>query len=124
MQDEASSACGHENSPSARFCDVCGARLPLQCPRCSAINRRHANFCANCGVDLRDVGRTHATPPVASGEPLADTAPANEAVPAIVESEFMSTAPVVSPTRAARAGADVGDAERLEHIRRFFDREK
>jgi peptide/nickel transport system substrate-binding protein len=48
------SPCGHRNPPSAHFCDVCGVRLPMQCPRCRGINRRDANFCSTCGTSLRD----------------------------------------------------------------------
>src|SRR5262245_4797256 len=105
MPDEMLSPCGHENPPTAHFCDVCGARLPMQCPRCSAINRRHANFCANCGIDLRDASL------------------ANETASALVESSPRSMAPVVPPRQAASEGADVEDVMRLEHIRRFFESE-
>jgi len=41
------SPCEHRNPPSAHFCDVCGVKLPMQCPCCHAINRRQANFCNN-----------------------------------------------------------------------------
>src|SRR5215510_11582513 len=54
--------CGHENPPSARFCDVCGVKLPGPCPHCHAINRTQANFCANCGIELRDARPPSATP--------------------------------------------------------------
>ena len=49
------SVCGHHNGPSAHFCDVCGVKLALHCPRCHATNRSQANFCSNCGIDLHIV---------------------------------------------------------------------
>ena len=107
MQEDPASPCGHENPPSAHFCDVCGARLPMPCPRCSAINRGHANFCANCGIDLRDATPTHATPSTALVGSPPDESPAS--VPA---------------KRVAREGVDFGEAERLEQIRRFFARQQ
>jgi Double zinc ribbon len=55
------SPCGHRNPPSAHFCDVCGVRLPMQCPSCRAINRGEANFCSTCGRGLRDSEGAHAT---------------------------------------------------------------
>ena len=61
--------CGHRNPPHAHFCDVCGATLQMQCPRCHAINRRQAHFCNMCGSSLRDARRTHATPTIVPSEP-------------------------------------------------------
>jgi hypothetical protein len=61
--------CGHRNPPSAHFCDVCGATLPMQCPRCHAINRRQAHFCNMCGLSLSDLPRTQATPSIVPLEP-------------------------------------------------------
>ena len=57
------SSCGHRNPPDSRFCDVCGTRLPAQCPHCHAINRAEANFCGSCGAALGNSPRVHATPP-------------------------------------------------------------
>ena len=54
--------CRHRNPPGAHFCDVCGVKLPLQCPRCHEINRRQANFCSNCGISLGDGRRISAAP--------------------------------------------------------------
>src|SRR5262245_63003103 len=59
-------ACGHRNPPGAHFCDTCGARLPMQCLRCHAINRSDANFCSRYGSGLGDAPRTDAAPPSAS----------------------------------------------------------
>jgi type II secretory pathway predicted ATPase ExeA len=70
------SPCGHRNPPNFRFCDVCGARLPLKCARCHAINRADANFCGNCGTALRDFRRAEATPPIAPAPASAARSPA------------------------------------------------
>jgi peptide/nickel transport system substrate-binding protein len=94
------SPCWHPNSAGARFCDVCGLRLAVQCPCCDAINRGEANFCATCGTDLRDFqppapesGATAASPP-----PPAWLS-ANDGAPGFDEPE---------------------ETERLERITRFF----
>ncbi|GFP24277.1 hypothetical protein HKBW3S09_01744, partial [Candidatus Hakubella thermalkaliphila] len=47
--------CGTVNSPGARFCKHCGARLEAQvviCPKCGAENKPEAKFCANCGTKI------------------------------------------------------------------------
>lgn len=58
MKDDSGplSPCGHRNAPGSHFCDVCGVALPVQCPRCHAVNRRQANFCSSCGIGLRAFG--------------------------------------------------------------------
>jgi peptide/nickel transport system substrate-binding protein len=56
-------SCGHPHAPHARYCDVCGRRLPLSCPGCAAVNRPEANFCRRCGTDLRAADLAHAAPP-------------------------------------------------------------
>src|SRR5437764_1241016 len=35
-----------------RFCDECGAPLPIGCPSCGASNRPGAKFCTKCGCTL------------------------------------------------------------------------
>jgi peptide/nickel transport system substrate-binding protein len=106
MQEDVT-PCGHPNPPSAHFCDVCGVRLPIHCPRCLAVNRREANFCGNCGIDLR----LPATEPDAA-------APSPEA--------FVAAKPRASEGVESRrdtlVGDDPADAERLEQIKRFFQR--
>src|SRR5262245_74010 len=62
--------CGHRNPPRAHFCDVCGATLQMECPRCRAINRRQAHFCNICGTSLRAARRAPATPSIVPSEPL------------------------------------------------------
>jgi peptide/nickel transport system substrate-binding protein len=64
-EDSGVPACGHRNPPGAHFCDTCGARLPMQCPRCHVTNRSDANFCSHCGTGLGDARRTEAAPPKA-----------------------------------------------------------
>src|ERR1700674_2730212 len=45
-------SCDSEHSKSAKFCDTCGAPLPLQCPSCGSSNRPGARFCNACGAAL------------------------------------------------------------------------
>ena len=71
-------ACGHRNPPNARFCDTCGAQLPMQCPRCHAINRAEASFCSKCGIGLGDARRTGAAPPIVPLGPSPDSLSATE----------------------------------------------
>src|SRR5215813_6518486 len=61
--------CGHRNPSHAHFCDVCGATLPMQCPRCHAINRLQAHFCNMCGSSLGDARRPQGTPAIVPSEP-------------------------------------------------------
>src|SRR5262245_3854124 len=92
------SPCGHRNPPNARFCDACGAKLPLQCPRCRTVNRPEANFCANCGTGLRESPRTQtATTAVAAPAP-AERATATTSAPA-------ERAPAAASLRGERAPA-------------------
>src|SRR4030095_14529355 len=41
--------CQHENSPSAKFCEECGASLARVCGSCGAPLSTPANFCPECG---------------------------------------------------------------------------
>jgi class 3 adenylate cyclase/tetratricopeptide (TPR) repeat protein len=41
--------CRHENGPSAKFCEECGARLSRACATCGAALSPAANFCPECG---------------------------------------------------------------------------
>ena len=45
-------SCDSEHSKSAKFCDTCGAPLPMQCPSCGSSNRPGAKFCNECGAAL------------------------------------------------------------------------
>src|SRR5215467_5485608 len=93
--------CGHRNPPHAHFCDVCGATLQMQCPRCHAINRRQAHFCNMCGSSLRDARRAHATPSIDPSEPLAARSPEIEPDSAPSPAE-----PLAPEGRAAIEGMD------------------
>jgi predicted ATPase len=68
--------CGHAYAEASRFCDQCGATLPLFCHACSAPNSHDATFCRDCGVPL-------ATKPAAPApkEPADEPAPAKDAPP-------------------------------------------
>src|SRR5712691_2545116 len=93
--------CGHRNPSGAHFCDVCGATLQMQCPRCHAINRRQAHFCNMCGTSLRDARRAHATPSIDPSEPLAARSPETEPDSAPSPAE-----PLAPEGRAAIEGMD------------------
>jgi class 3 adenylate cyclase/tetratricopeptide (TPR) repeat protein len=42
--------CKHENREQARFCEECGAALPIACEACGRVNRPLAKFCDECGA--------------------------------------------------------------------------
>ena len=48
--------CDTPNTPGSKFCNNCGARLPLGtnliCPNCETPNPRNRVFCDNCGTRL------------------------------------------------------------------------
>ncbi len=44
--------CGVEAAPERRFCEDCGASLPLRCPKCGAEAQVGKPFCADCGARL------------------------------------------------------------------------
>ncbi|MBI3329574.1 MAG: AAA family ATPase [Nitrospinae bacterium] len=46
------SACQHENSGTAKFCEECGQRLRLSCPSCGFEAAPSAKFCPECGQRL------------------------------------------------------------------------
>ncbi|HEV2546809.1 MAG TPA: zinc-ribbon domain-containing protein, partial [Stellaceae bacterium] len=58
-------SCHSETADDARFCDTCGAALPLFCASCGATNRAGARFCSKCGKALTPEGAA-ATPPIAA----------------------------------------------------------
>src|SRR5215471_19119433 len=84
MQEDQSGvpACGHRNPPGAHFCDTCGVKLAMECPRCHAINRDDANFCSSCGFGLGDARRTDDAPPMAPLDPSPASVSATESVSA------------------------------------------
>src|SRR5262245_17584737 len=91
--------CGHRNPPGAHFCDTCGARLPMQCLRCHAINRSDANFCSRCGAGLGDAPRTDAAPPGVAPSASPDSLSATESDTARARPEPMLPAKPVANNR-------------------------
>jgi peptide/nickel transport system substrate-binding protein len=104
----AHSPCGHRNPPNSRFCDVCGAKLPMQCPRCHAINREEANFCGSCGSALRDSQRAHATPPVAPSRASSERPPVPRLGP--IPAPLEASAPAKQPEHQSIPAPDPLDA--------------
>jgi class 3 adenylate cyclase len=51
--------CQQESPPGARFCNRCGAELPVACAACRHVNLPGSRFCAQCG---RPVGGIPAAP--------------------------------------------------------------
>ncbi|HVN28603.1 MAG TPA: adenylate/guanylate cyclase domain-containing protein, partial [Candidatus Binataceae bacterium] len=44
--------CSTDNTPTAKFCAECGAKLEARCPSCGAQNPPEAKFCTQCGTRL------------------------------------------------------------------------
>ena len=65
--------CKHESREEARFCEECGAAVPICCEACGRVNRPLAKFCDECGAALP--GR----PGVAGSAARRDTKGFNEA---------------------------------------------
>jgi len=48
--------CGHENSPDADFCVVCGKNPSLiECENCGKENSKEARFCTNCAEPMEKI---------------------------------------------------------------------
>jgi class 3 adenylate cyclase/tetratricopeptide (TPR) repeat protein len=62
--------CGRENREGRKFCDGCGARLAVTCPRCGAVDPGE-RFCGECGTSL-----TSASTAALAGPTPAATQPA------------------------------------------------
>ncbi len=62
-------SCTAEMPEGSRFCDECGAPMPVGCPSCGAANRPGAKFCAKCGGEL-------AAPPSIAPSATPKTSPA------------------------------------------------
>jgi peptide/nickel transport system substrate-binding protein len=117
QEDSPLSPCGHRNPGTSHYCDVCGVRLPVPCPRCHTVNRSEANFCRMCGSELRVVR----TEPLSA--PLETSGPATHA----------ETADTFEPESVDRRSRTLGngdllvedeseDTARLERISRFLHR--
>src|SRR4029453_18236652 len=141
VPDDSVSPCGHRNPPSAHFCDACGVKLPMQCPRCHAINRTQANFCSNCGIGLDDVRRTHASPSIVPFGPSPDSSPVTESESAPASPEpivpakqaanertdgpkFFDRLPLTAESVKERVADEPENAERLEQMVRSFQRRR
>ena len=53
--------CGWENREGRKFCDGCGARLTVTCPRCGAVDAGE-RFCGECGAPLTKNAASDITP--------------------------------------------------------------
>ncbi len=73
--------CGFENPHSSKFCNNCGAKLPLSthiiCPNCETPNTRDRIFCDTCGTrlvpdtsQLKPEEPEEAPPPPPANEPF------------------------------------------------------
>jgi predicted ATPase/class 3 adenylate cyclase len=51
-------SCTAEVSEGSRFCNSCGAALPVRCRECAHNNPAESRFCANCGARLTSDGLT------------------------------------------------------------------
>lgn len=49
--------CGKTNTPSAKFCLECGAKLQQACPKCNAVLTPGQKFCGSCGEKLGEAGK-------------------------------------------------------------------
>ena len=56
-------ACSVSSPEKNRFCQNCGAELPLACPSCNFVPTPGAKFCGGCGLALQ---RQHALPECAA----------------------------------------------------------
>jgi predicted amidophosphoribosyltransferase len=63
-------SCHSETPDDSRFCEACGAALPIRCASCGAISRAGARFCTKCGkaltADSPVVATRSATAPISS----------------------------------------------------------
>lgn len=126
--------CTHPNASTANFCDVCGARLQLQCPGCHSINRTRANYCSNCGMSLHGVQPTRPIPPPAGpSQEMPPTWDSLAVAPGAVPSGQTASETVETPSfpespQEARGNLPSdswdADAARLEDMKRFFKEEE
>src|ERR1700730_10950578 len=57
-------SCHSEMPDNSKFCEACGAALPVRCASCGAISRAGARFCSNCGKALAPNGAAEPASPV------------------------------------------------------------
>ena len=87
--------CRHENRPSAKFCDECGAPLPRCCPGCGAAARAGAKFCDECGRSLTASAPVPVAPASVSAVPPASPV----AAPSTTRPETSGAGPVTYTPR-------------------------
>jgi serine/threonine protein kinase len=64
-------SCGHENQPTARFCDQCATELGQTCASCHTQNEPGARFCRQCREPLGSGASTSSHTPIPpSTQPL------------------------------------------------------
>jgi class 3 adenylate cyclase len=63
-------SCHSEMPDDSRFCEACGAALPVRCISCGAISRAGATFCSKCGKAL--TADSPAKPATAASSPVAN----------------------------------------------------
>jgi class 3 adenylate cyclase len=63
-------SCGAPSGAGAKFCQECGAKLPLGCPGCGTIVAADQKFCAECGRRLFPAPVPASPPAPAAGQPL------------------------------------------------------
>ncbi|MCK5429322.1 MAG: zinc ribbon domain-containing protein, partial [Anaerolineales bacterium] len=51
--------CNTENTPEARFCNLCALPLPQQCSKCQQENPPEARFCSACATPLHGSDDTY-----------------------------------------------------------------
>jgi class 3 adenylate cyclase/predicted ATPase len=96
-------SCESDNPQGAKFCDVCGIRLPAGCPACGAVNRSGAKFCGTCGAALAP-----------QANPAGAETPSPQAAPAPVSGPSVSIGAAVETQR-------VPDSERKQVTALFVD---
>ena len=69
-------SCRAELREGGKFCDACGAPVPVRCPACGGDNRPGAKFCSECGAML---SRASAPAPPAAAAPGTTSAPMSSA---------------------------------------------
>src|SRR5262249_30674834 len=64
--------CQAERAPEARFCEECGARFEVACPRCGQPVGAGKRFCWSCGAALVEDTTRFASPEVYTPKHLAE----------------------------------------------------
>src|SRR5215470_3879402 len=62
-------SCHSEMPDDSRFCEACGAALPVRCSSCGATSRAGARFCSKCGKALAQEGLAAPAKPATASIP-------------------------------------------------------